>query len=278
MLRTIILMLFTYFFFHLHATGNISKYINMKYAFLSLSALVILIILTIVQFVTWLKEDNNHESCSCGGCHHDHHSQSKLKRTIGYGILLFPIVSGLFLPIATLDSNIVRAKGFYFPSIQNKDNYVRSQYLRPDTSIYYGKDGYEEIMKQGLQQFSSSKKILLTDRNYLKGMETIYNFPGEFMGKTIEFEGFAFKGENIHQRQWFVLRFGIIHCIADSGVYGMLVEFPEDLNIKNDEWVRVRGTLSSIYYQPFKSTIPLLKVTSWSKIPAPEDPYVYRVE
>jgi putative membrane protein len=278
MLRTIILMLFTYFFFHLHATGNISKYINMKYAPLSLIALVIFVLLTIVQFVTWLKEDDNHESCSCGGCHHDHHHPSKLKRSIGYGILLIPILTGLFLPIATLDSNIVRAKGFHFPSVENKDNYVQSQFLRPDTSIYYGKDGYDELMQQELQQYSSSEKIILTDSNYLKGMETIYNFPGEFMGKTIEFEGFAFKGENIHQRQWFILRFGIIHCIADSGVYGMLVEFPEDLNMKNDEWVRVRGTLSSIYYQPFKATIPLLEVTSWSKIPAPEDPYVYRQE
>ena len=30
---------------------------------------------------------------------------------------------------------------------------------------------------------------------------------------------------------------GIIHCIADSGVFGMLVQFPDDVSFKNDDWV-----------------------------------------
>jgi putative membrane protein len=45
---------------------------------------------------------------------------------------------------------------------------------------------------------------------------------------------------------------------------------------KNDEWYSVTGELESIYYQPFKKTIPLLKVSSHSKIAEPDDPYVYR--
>lgn len=56
----------------------------------------------------------------------------------------------------------------------------------------------------------------------------------------------------------------------------MLVEFPENMDIKDDQWLHVKGTLSSEYYQPFKSTIPVLKVKDWSTIKEPKDPYVYR--
>ncbi|WP_063964319.1 TIGR03943 family putative permease subunit, partial [Domibacillus aminovorans] len=115
------------------------------------------------------------------------------------------------------------------------------------------------------------------DDNYLKGMETIYNFPGEFMNKTIEFDGFSFKGESVNDHQLFVLRFGVIHCVADSGAFGMLVEFPEEMDLQDDEWIHVKGKLSSVYYQPFKATIPFLLVEEWNTIEEPEDPYTYRM-
>ncbi|MCI4139485.1 TIGR03943 family protein, partial [Bacillus vallismortis] len=81
--------------------------------------------------------------------------------------------------------------------------------------------------------------ISLTYVDFLKGMETINNYPGEFLGRTIEFHGLAYKGNAINKNQLFVLRFGIIHCIADTGVYGMLVEYPNDMNIKDDEWIHI---------------------------------------
>lgn len=34
--------------------------------------------------------------------------------------------------------------------------------------------------------------------------------------------------------------------------------------------------LASEYYQPFKSTLPVVKVTDWNTIKKPDDPYVYR--
>lgn len=278
MIRTLILMFFSYFFFHLHASGNITKYINMKYSYLSYSAIVILGILTIVQAISYYKtseeKDRQMEIC----CHHDHHLEQKplYKKVMLYSIFIFPLVSGFFFPIATLDSNIVKTKGFAFKALETTDEFAQRQYLQPDTSIYYGKEGYYELMNTELKKYIGRKDISLKDEDFLQGMETIYNFPGEFMGKQIEFDGFAFKGESINKQQMFVLRFGVIHCIADSGVFGMLVEFPNEASFNNDEWLHVKGTLSTIYYQPFKSKIPVLQVKEWSSINAPKDPYVYR--
>ena len=71
-----------------------------------------------------------------------------------------------------------------------------------------------------------------------------------------------------------IVVFGIIHCVADSGVFGMLGEFPEDIDIEDDEWIYVKGKLSTIFYQHFKSTIPVLIVEEWQKTKEPKEPYV----
>ncbi|MDA1477903.1 TIGR03943 family putative permease subunit [Bacillus changyiensis] len=277
MFRTFILMSFTFFFFHLHASGNLTKYINMKYAYLSYIAIFLLALLTAVQFYRYIKGTSDTDCGHECGCGHDHEENKPFfKKILIYFVFLFPLCTGIFLPVATLDSNIVKSKGFSFKGIEQPEHYAQTQYLRPDTSIYYGQEGYDELMEKALAKYKEKKQISLDEHDYLKGMETIYNYPGEFLGKTIEFNGFAFKGEAIHGRELFVLRFGIIHCIADSGVYGMLVEFPEDINIKDDQWLHVKGTLSSEYYQPFQSVIPVLKVQEWSNMKEPKDPYVYR--
>ena len=47
-------------------------------------------------------------------------------------------------------------------------------------------------------------------------MEVIYDYPDEFAGKTFTLTGFIYKDPQDPGSQ-FLFRFGIIHCIADSG-------------------------------------------------------------
>ncbi|XJZ28069.1 TIGR03943 family putative permease subunit [Bacillota bacterium Lsc_1132] len=280
MIRSFILIGFTYLLFQLHLSGDISKYINMKYSYLSAAAGYALLVLTIAQFFIMAKKDKekghscNQDCC----CDHNHANEGKwYQKLFIYTLFAFPVISGLFLPIATLDSNIVKTKGFHFPIYDAGKGDIQQQFLRPDTSIYYDKNVYADLMNKEKKQYVSQQTIVLNDVKFLQGMETIYNFPGEFLGKEVEFKGFAFNNpETINKNQLFIFRFGIIHCIADSGVYGMLVELPDGVKLKNDQWVTVIGKVSSIYYQPFKSNIPYLKVDKWEVTSAPKDPYVYR--
>ncbi|MFJ8262751.1 TIGR03943 family putative permease subunit [Rummeliibacillus sp. NPDC094406] len=280
MIRALILMGFTYFFYYLFASGDNAKYINMKYEYINILGIILFATLTVVQIFNIAKGDSKVE-CDCG---HDHeHEQDKpwWKRILFYGLFAFPLITGLGLPIATLDSTVVRSKGFSFQSIntlQKGDQFIKPQYLKPDTSVFFGKDGYLDLMQQELDEFSKMDPVALNDNNFLMGMETLYNFPGDFMGKTVSYKGFIYHGEDheLGKNQVFVLRFGVIHCIADAGVYGMLVQLPKDEHFKNDEWVNVEGTLSTIYYQPFKSKIPYLKVTKIEDTEKPEEPYTFR--
>ncbi|WP_139998895.1 TIGR03943 family putative permease subunit [Paenibacillus paridis] len=316
MIRFFILFGFSFMFFMLHYTGDIKKYINMKYSYLSLSAVVIMGLLSVFEFVRvsrkQIAEEKQREAaesveqagrCDCDqpsqdhtGLSHDHahshdhdheheydhgHShgnESKLKRLISYSILFVPIVTGLFLPAYALDSSFVKAKGFSFPSFEEniEKNPGAHQFLKPDSSVYYRKDDYDLVKNKELAEYIKRTEILLTDADYLKGMEVIYNSPEAFMGKTIGFDGFAYKGQQVDGNHYFIFRFGFIHCVADSGVFGMLVEFPKNTQMKDDAWVHVTGKLTWELYQPFKQTIPVLKVSEWEPIETPEDPYVYR--
>lgn len=280
MIRSLILIGFTYLIFQLHLSGDISKYINMKYSYLSATAGYALLVLTIVQILLLNKDHSKDAGCEHDHCGHNHSKEDKwYKKLLVYPIFAFPIISGLFFPIATLDSNIVKAKGFHFPIYDEGkgDPFMQQQFLRPDTSVYYGKDEYDARMKTEKKKYIDQKTIFLNDKNYLNGMETIYNFPGDFLGKDIEFKGFVFNdAETIDKNQLFVFRFGIIHCIADSGVFGMLVDMPDGTKLGNDEWITVKGKISTIYYQPFKTNIPILKVEKWTKTAAPKDQYVYK--
>lgn len=66
----------------------------------------------------------------------------------------------LLLPVATLDSNIVEAKGFHFPIYDKKDPYSSHQFLQPDTSSFYGEDAYDKMIHKDLKSFQKGKPLI----------------------------------------------------------------------------------------------------------------------
>ncbi|MGZ4159255.1 MAG: DUF1980 domain-containing protein, partial [Neobacillus sp.] len=72
MIRSLILIGFTYLIFKLHITGDISKYINMKYSYLSAAAGYGLLVLTIVQIFMMNKNDSKKAACDHDHCGHNH--------------------------------------------------------------------------------------------------------------------------------------------------------------------------------------------------------------
>ena len=293
MFKVIILLLFTNLFFMLHSTGDIAKYINLKYSFLSYSMIYVLLFLTIAEGIRWYFSDKkNKNENECIVCQHDHEHNhdhnhehdkktiskgKKIKRFLSYTFVLIPAISGVVLPVATLDSKLVDAKGFQFPALEDgNDKYGMHQVLNPDMSQFMGKDAFLDLVSKESKSYKPKDYITLTDQDYLVGLEVLYNYAGDFVGKKITMNGFAYNGPNLDSNQLFLLRFGIIHCVADSGAFGMMIQFPNDIHIPNDAWYQVTGTLGTVYYAPMKTRIPVLKVSSYKTISQPKDPYVYR--
>jgi putative membrane protein len=285
MYRVLILILTTNLFFMLHTTGNIAKYINVKYSFLSYSMIYILFFLTIVEgiklYFSSEKKEKQHD-CDCNHEHDHEHGKKKLttgkkiKKYLAYTVVLIPAISGVVLPVATLDSQLVDAKGFSFPTLEDgSDQYGTHQVLNPDMSKFMNQADFQDLVNKESKSYVR-KNITLTDQDFLVGLEVMYNYSGNFAGKTLTMQGFSYNGPGLQANQLFLLRFGIIHCVADSGAFGMMIQFPNNIHIPNDQWYQVTGTMDTIYYPQMKTKIPVLKVTSYKIISKPKDPYVYR--
>lgn len=270
MIRFLILAGYFELSMYLYLSGKLDQYINTHYSYLAIIAMVLAFILAIVQLVIWMKNLRLHS-----------HLSGKVAQLTSPMILVFPVLVGLFVPTVTLDSTTVSAKGYYFPTAvgsvgqgESEDG-TRVQYLKPDTSLYFTKNAYQKEMKCELQAYQDVDKISISPNNYMEVMELIYLYPDLFAGKDISFTGFVYN-EPGHEGYQYLFRFGIIHCIADSGVYGLSTTG----NVQpyaNNTWVTVTGRIATEYNNQLQQTLPVLHITDSQPVEAPDNPYVYRV-
>lgn len=265
------LILFSYFILslYLHLSGKLNQYINLHYSYLAYITMVLALLLAIIQAYISLKRFKEHS--------HLHSISAKLASFI---LLSLPLLVGFTFPTVTLDSQTVTAKGYYFPLSEETDKAIQasegtsSQFLKPDTSRFYSQTAHENIIRKSADKYLDQSSIVINDENYLEVMEAIYDFPNEFEGKEIEFIGFVYNDPN-HTNSQFVFRFGIMHCIADSGVFGLLTT--GNINhYENNTWVKVKGKISNHYHKELNQILPTLEVESFIKVDKPENTYVYK--
>lgn len=278
MLRFLILSGYFELMMYLQVSGKLDQYINVHYRYLAILSMILSALLALVQLYLWVKNGKAEEETHEHDHDHDHGLSKPYQRGIAYVLLALPVIVGTLFPTVSLDTTIVEAKGFNFPVSKESvgDPEMQTQYLKPDTSIYFNKSDYLDQMSELKEKYGDKQTIEITDENYLEAMELIYNYPSEFIGKKISYEGFVYQTPNDSNADVFLFRFGIIHCVADSGVFGLLTHMPEGVTVKNDEWYKIEGTIQSDYYQPFKREIPSVVVTNAEKVAAPKNQYVYR--
>lgn len=278
MLRFLILSGYFELMMYLQVSGKLDQYINVHYRYLAILSMILSALLALVQLYLWVKNGKAEEETHEHDHDHDHGLSKPYQRGIAYVLLALPVIVGTLFTTVSLDTTIVEAKGFNFPVSKESvgDPEMQTQYLKPDTSIYFNKSDYLDQMNELKEKYGDKQTIEITDENYLEVMELIYNYPSEFIGKKISYEGFVYQTPNDSNADVFLFRFGIIHCVADSGVFGLLTHMPEGVTVKNDEWYKIEGTIQSDYYQPFKREIPSVVVTNAEKVSAPKNQYVYR--
>lgn len=268
MIRFLILAGYFELSMYLHLSGKLSQYINTHYTYLAYMSMVLSFILALVQLYIWMKEIKLHS-----------HLSGKIAKFTSPLILVFPVFVGLLVPTVTLDSSTVAAKGYNFPLAAGSAETVSHdggtvQYLKPDTSQYFTSAAYDKAMKKTLAKYQGDGPLEITTENYMEVMELIYVFPDKFLGRQISYTGFVYN-EPSHEGYQFLFRFGIIHCIADSGVYGLLTSGLEE-RYENNSWLKVTGTIHLEYNQSLEQTLPVLKVEKSQITEQPDNPYVYR--
>ncbi|GFH40925.1 TIGR03943 family putative permease subunit [Lactococcus insecticola] len=266
MIRFLILSGYFELMMYLQLTGKLNQYINTHYSYLAVLSAILSLILAIVQLINWMRRTT-----------HDSHGLTRSAKVISIILLALPLLSSVAIPSKTLDATIVSAKGFNFPLAEgsgDSSDGTQIQYLQPNTSLYFTKSAYDKIMKKELAKYEDKSDITITTANYMEIMELIYNFPGTFEGKTVSYSGFVYNDPTDTSAQ-FLFRFGIIHCIADSGVFGLRT-LSDGSSYPNNTWIKITGQIQMAYYAPFKREIPIVKPEHIAKIQKPENPYVYR--
>lgn len=276
MIRFLILSGYFELMMYLQVSGKLDQYINVHYRYLVFLTMALSLVLALVQLKIWADGEKNHLHEHHDG--HDHGLTKSYQRGIAYLLLVLPLIVGTLFPTISLDTTIVEAKGFSFPVSKESvgDPEMTTQYLKPDTSIYYNKSDYTDQMNKLMKKYETDQKLEITDENYLEVMELIYNYPNSFVGKKISFNGFVYEANKNNQKYDFLFRFGIIHCVADSGVFGLMTKLPVDTKVKNNQWLRVEGTITLDFFEPFQRQIPSVTVNSAQTVSAPKNQYVYR--
>ncbi|MGT2887634.1 TIGR03943 family protein [Streptococcus didelphis] len=270
MIRFLILAAYFELTMYLELSGKLDQYINIQYSYLAYISMVLSFLLAMVQLYTWMKNISVHS-----------HMTGKLAKLTSPFIVVLPVLIGLLVPTVSLDSTTVSAKGYTFPLAAGSsrsgvsDDGTSVQYLKPDTSLYFTKSAYQREMRQELKKYQGSSPLTITSENYMEVMELIYLYPDEFMNRDIQYTGFVYN-EPDHDKYQFLFRFGIIHCIADSGVYGLLTTGNQS-HFKNNTWLKVKGRLQTEYDKNLSQTLPVLHIQEVKETKQPSNPYVYRV-
>ena len=130
MARVLILAGYVELMLYLQVTGKLNQFINVHYQYLATLSTVLALILALVQLYFWVKDDpakiakdsQHHELHQHRELEdeHDHGLHKGYQRGIAYVLLALPIIVGSLFPTVSLDTTIVEAKGFQFPSPKNQ--------------------------------------------------------------------------------------------------------------------------------------------------------------
>lgn len=295
-LKALLLGLFTLYFANLHLTGDISKYINPKYDYMSKMAAILFFVLLLIQLTRIWSEKHSHHNCS-HHCDHDHgNSHWSLKRIVGYSIVAFPIVTGFMIPPATLDASIAANKGFLLSQgdanedsagaakgsiMEDAESLVEKEnidiYSSDVDDIALPNENYvsEDEYDKKFRMLQESDTVEMAEDMFSTYYAEINDNPKSYAGKKIKMSGFVFKEEGFEKNQLVISRFLITHCIADASIIGFLTEYNGAKSIKEDTWIEIEGVLEMGDYGG--SELPIIKVTSLNVIDEPSEPYIYPV-
>ena len=251
-MRLIVLLGYLSFFVYLQVSRELSKYINMKYAYISLIGIILLSVLFLTHIHTLLKRKHHEDHHDCTHDHHHDHGKGK-KSIITSIIYMIPILTGFSLPVQTLDASYA----------QNKNINIAATNTDDGTKI---SDFYKDY---------DDNSVVLSDKNFIIMSERIYNNIDTFEGKMIEYTGTVFKRQTGSGEKTFAVRFGIAHCVADSGVYGFMMELPEGIGLENDAWIHLKGEVVKVYDEELQSDTAIIQVSDIKETEEPEQPYVY---
>ena len=238
------LLLFGLFiFFVLKAiNGQLTWYINSRFVPLTIIGMIFLGILAQTVF-TEIRRSRQHEM-EHPEHHHEHdHALS----SVNLWVMLVPLLIGLLIPARPLDSSAFSTKGFN----------TSAPLVSSDSSAsIFETESQERNILQWLKLFNYQDDIT------------------EFIGQEASVVGFVYFDENVLEAdQFFVSRFVVSCCSADGFAIAMPVLWDKSLELQQDTWVVVKGSIASIELDGRRT--PMITAESVEVVNIPDQPYLF---
>jgi len=295
--RGVILTGFTLLVFKLLVTQDLFNYIAPKMQPFFYFTLIVLFILSYVQF----KRKNEDEETHCD-CTHNHSYSKSFKRSfVMYSLFILPIFSGFLFSDHTLGSEMAKKKGFKYDlsasqsetpkniddsdeqtkidsetieSNEETDINISNENNKNNATGLSGVITPKELYPDRYKKMIQTKNLILTDDNYIGTINLLEEEPKTFKNKSITLNGFVFREDTFDSNQIVVGRMGVSCCVADSGIFGLMIKGGDFNAFPTDTWVKVHGILEVSQYKGW--TLPMVKLKSIEKIDKPTQPYVYK--
>ncbi|MCU6709247.1 TIGR03943 family protein [Paenibacillus sp. J5C_2022] len=298
LLRAAILAGFAMLIVYLFRTGEMILYIAPRMEiWIKLSAIG-LYTAAVYQVYMALKARSGKRTASCG-CDHAP-PPSRIKNVMIYGLFLFPLLLGFLAPTGTLGSALAAKKGVSLngsgsiarlndetaPSKQKASELDRTesdtgeQAEAPNPSddsdaldTLFPSDQYTVDHAAYGKLLYEQELIAVPEKQFIETLTTLDLYREAFIGKEVEITGFVYREEEMGEDRIAVSRFAMNCCSADALPYGLMIIWPKAREYGEDEWVRVRGKLTTSLYREHE--IIVIDTRKIERIEAPESPYVY---
>ena len=235
-LKTALLLGLGAYFVYNILSGNLSNYVNVRFAWLSYVAALLFLLIGGYSALHLLRAHRvgGHEH------HHDHQHGS-----ISWGALIVvavPLVLGTLIPSRPLGAEAIEGNVSISASAGNITTFAI--------------DPLQRNVLDWLRVFSTGSPD-----------------SAEFNGQPADVIGFVYLEPTFAEGEFMVARFTMSCCVADASAIGLPVRWAETAALPQGEWVRVQG---SFQQGEFKGEpMPILHAESIEIVEQPDHPYLY---
>lgn len=242
-----------YFLYNI-ISGNLSNYINQRFAWLTVVAVVLFLLLAAGSLLDLRRarraqahdhhHDHDHDHHDHDHHHHEHehdHDHGSLSWKI-IAVTAIPLLLGTLIPSRPLGSSAI-------------DGNISLSAVSVSNATTFTTNPLEWNVLDWLRSFNSTDDL------------------SSFNGREADVVGFVYREPTFPPDTFMVARFTVSCCVADASAIGLAVRSEGSDSLTADTWVRVKGTFELGEFRG--DSVPILTAETVETVPQPDHPYLY---
>ncbi|MCC6615485.1 MAG: TIGR03943 family protein [Anaerolineae bacterium] len=228
------------YFIWIIVTGNVTNYINTRFAWLSYVAAAIFLVLGAWGLINAARAARHEHE------HHDHEHEHDHDHSMSWGILAviaIPLVVGTLIPSRPLGAEAI--------------------------------SGDIAMTNSAAAANVTTFTINPLDRNVLDWLR-VFSSTSDYQtlnGEPASLIGFVYREASFAEDQFMIARYSISCCVADASALGIPVMWADTAALDQGQWVHVQGSFQVADFRG--DELPVLQAETIELVDQPEHPYLY---